>query len=135
MNKRLFVAGIPFTSTSEDLKTLFAGVGQVVSVTIIMDRETNRSKGFGFVEMETPEQASEAIAKLNDTDFGGRKLVVAEAKPQEPRSDRSGGYGNDRRGGGFGGRDDSGRREGGRGSFGRPSGRGGRGTGRGGFSR
>lgn len=135
MNKRLFVAGIPFTSTSEDLKTLFAGVGQVVSATIIMDRESGRSKGFGFIEMETPEEAANAIAKLNDTDFGGRKLIVAEAKPQEPRSDRpQRSYGNDRRGG-FGGRDDSGRREGGRGSFGRPGGRGGRGTGRGGFSR
>lgn len=110
MNKRLFVAGLPFTSTEEELRTLFTEVGVVVSAKIIMDRETGRSKGFGFVEMETPEEATAAIAKLNDTDFGGRKLVVAEAKPMEERPRRD--FGN-------GPRRDFGRREGGRGSFGR----------------
>ncbi|HJY99064.1 MAG TPA: RNA-binding protein [Patescibacteria group bacterium] len=109
MNKRLFVAGLPFTTTEEELRNLFTEVGVVVSVKIITDRETGRSKGFGFVEMETPEEATGAIAKLNDTDFGGRKLVVAEAKPMEERPRREFG----------GGQKTFGRREGGRGSFGR----------------
>lgn len=120
MNKRLFVAGLPFSTTDEELKNLFAGVGVVVSARVITDRETGRSKGFGFVEMETSEEATAAITKLNGTDFGGRKLIVAEAKPQEERHEarayRPGGFGGRR---GFGSR-----REGGGGSFGR-NGRGG----------
>jgi len=127
MNKRLFVAGLPFTTTSEELRDLFSGIGAVVAANVIQDRDTGRSKGFGFVEMETPEEASAAIAKLNDTDFGGRKLIVAEAKPKEERRD-----GPQR--GGFGRREDFGRREGGRGSFGR-DGNGGHRPGRGRFSR
>ncbi len=121
MNKRLFVAGLPFSTTEEELKTLFAEVGLVVSVKIIVDRETGRSKGFGFVEMETPEGATAATSKLNGSDFGGRKLVVSEARPMEERKDKV--YG----GGGFSPRGRSGfegRREGGRGSFGRGGGRG-----------
>jgi RNA recognition motif-containing protein len=128
MNKRLFVAGLPFSTTEDELKTLFADVGVVVSVKIIMDRETGNSKGFGFVEMETPEESSAAIAKLNDMEFGGRKLVVAEAKPMEERNDRP------QRSGGFGRRESFGRREGGRGNFGR-NGKDGHRPGRGGFSR
>ncbi len=119
MNKRLFVAGLPFSTTEEELRTLFTEVGVVVSVNIITDRETGRSKGFGFVEMETGEEAANAIAKLNDTEFGGRKLVVAEAKPMEERRERPQGRG------GFGARRSFGggpRREGGRGNFGRNSG-------------
>lgn len=107
MNKRLFVAGLPFSTTPDELRTLFAGYGTVVSVTIITDRETGRSKGFGFVEMEKDEEAQAAIAKLNDTDFGGRKLVVNEARPREerprdftPRSDGQRRSFGDRRGGG-----------------------------------
>lgn len=97
MNKRLFVAGLPFETTEAELKELFTKAGVVVSATIIIDKFSGRSKGFGFVEMETPEEATNAITTLNETDFNGRKLVVAEAKPQEKR-EYSGG--NDRRGGG-----------------------------------
>lgn len=98
MNKRLFVAGLPFAATEEEIKDLFSQIGTVVSVTIITDKFTNRSKGFGFVEMDTPEEAEKAIKTLHDTDFGGRKLVVAEAKPMEkrefaPREHSSGGRG------------------------------------------
>ncbi len=133
MNKRIFVAGLPFTTTQDELKDLFAGIGIVVSATIINDRDTGRSKGFGFVEMETPEVAETAIKQLHDTEFGGRKLIVVEAKPQEVRQDRPqrGGYGGK---GGFGRKENFGRREGGRGSFGRTGG-GGHRPGRGRFSR
>lgn len=130
MNKRLFVAGLPFAATEDEIKTQFSQAGTVVSVTIITDKFTGRSKGFGFIEMETPEQAEEAIKTLHDTDFGGRKLVVAEAKPMEKRefTPRSGG-GDDRRGGyssgGRGGSPRSGGGHGGdrRGGFSRGGGR------------
>jgi RNA recognition motif-containing protein len=128
MNKRLFVAGLPFTTTEDELRDLFAGAGVVVSVNIINDRDTGRSKGFGFVEMETVEEAETAISKFNDAEFGGRKLVVAEAKPPEEKRDRP------QRSGGFGKRESFGRREGGRGNFGRTGG-GGHRPGRGRFSR
>lgn len=126
MNKRLFIAGLPFSSNEEDIKTLFLQAGVVTMVQIITDKMTQRSKGFGFVEFETEEEATKAIQMFNETDFGGRKLIVAEAKPMEkreftPRS--SGGYSNDRRGGD---RDSSSR---GRSSYGQQ-----RGGGRGGFS-
>ena len=121
MNKRLFVAGLPFSTTSDELNSLFAGYGTVVSALVITDRESGRSKGFGFVEMETAEEAQNAITKLNDSEYGGRKLIVSEARPKmdRPRSDggfrpRSGGFRGQKRS--FGGR-----REGGRGSFGRGS--------------
>ncbi|KKQ92747.1 MAG: RNP-1 like protein RNA-binding protein [Candidatus Woesebacteria bacterium GW2011_GWB1_39_10] len=111
--KKLFVAGIPFTITQEELATLFSQAGVVISATIIIDKFTGKSKGFGFVEMETEEEASKAIQILNDTDFGGRKLVVAEARPQEKREfeprgggDRRGGYSRGgKSGGGHGSRD------------------------------
>ena len=119
MNKRLFVAGLPFSTTQDELKTLFADAGNVTSASVIMDRMTGQSKGFGFVEMETVEEAEKAISTLNETDFGGRKLIVAEARPMEERSDSRGGFGG--RPGGF--RDQrpgfGKRREGGRGKFGR----------------
>lgn len=99
-NNRLFVAGLPFSSTEEEIKKLFSSVGNVVSVSIILDRETNRSKGFGFVEMEKQEEATNAIEKLNNTEFGGRNLVVALAKPQEKREFKPR-FGNNRSGGGF----------------------------------
>jgi len=118
----LFVAGLPFSTTSEELKSLFEQVGVVVSSNIITDRETGKSRGFGFVEMETPEAANEAITKFNDSEYGGRKIVVNIAKPQEKRD--FGGGRNDGRGG-FSGGKNFGRREGGRGSFGRSDSRGG----------
>jgi len=128
MNKRLFVAGLPFSTTEEELKTLFTDFGVVVSTKIITDRDTGSSKGFGFVEMETPEEAYGAIEKLNNSDFGGRKIAVAEAKPMEERNSRL-------QSGGFGRRENFGRREGGRGNFGRSSGKAGHRPGRGRLSR
>lgn len=122
MNKRLFVAGLPFSTTDEELKNLFLGVGSVVSANVIIDRDSGKSKGFGFVEMENPEEAENAIAKLNGSDFGGRTLVVNEARPQEERPNR-GGFGNRRQSFGK-------RREGGRNNFGRN----GENSGRGGFA-
>jgi cold-inducible RNA-binding protein len=110
VQKRLFVAGLPFSSTEDELKDHFSGAGKVVSVKIITDRDSGRSKGFGFIEFETEEEAANAIKMYHDSDYGGRKLAVAEAKPQEPRDNRGysprnddrrggGGYSNDRRGG------------------------------------
>ncbi len=125
MNKRLFVAGIPFSTSKNELESLFSQFGKVVSASIIADKFTNQSKGFGFVEMDTEDEAKIALEKLNGYEFGGRKLIVAEAKPMEPRKF-------ERRGFGGGGRSFGGRREGGRGSFGRDS-RGGGGRRRGGF--
>lgn len=127
MNKRLFVGGIPFSTTKDELTSLFTEVGTVTSASIIADKFTGQSKGFGFVEMETEEQAEAGIAKFNGYELGGRKLSVAEAKPMEPRRfEARGGFG--------GGRSFGGRREGGRGSFGR-DGRGGGGRRRGGYGR
>jgi RNA recognition motif-containing protein len=113
MDKRLFVAGLPYTLNDQALADLFAQCGKVVSANVIIDRDTGRSKGFGFVEMETSEEAQAAIAKLNDFEIEGRKIVVNVARPREERPQRSfggrgdsrGGYGNDRhQGGGFHGR-------------------------------
>jgi len=105
MNKRLFIAGLPFSSNDQDIKTHFSSAGVVTMVQIITDKMTGRSKGFGFVEFETEEEAAKAVTMFHETDFGGRKLVVAEAKPMEKRefAPRSGG--DDRRSGGrsFGG--------------------------------
>jgi len=83
MAKKLFVGGIPYRMTSADLEELFASVGTVVSARIIIDRMTNRSKGFGFVEMSNDEEADEAIKKFNDSDWDGKKIVVNEARPRE----------------------------------------------------
>lgn len=132
MNKRLFVAGLPFSTTSDELKTLFVEFGNVVSATVITDRETGRSKGFGFVEMETEEETQKAMAGMNDTEFGGRKLIVNIARPKEDRPRRDG-FGGQRHGGFGGPRKSFGRRrEGGRGNFGRSSGNSDRGSFRGG---
>ena len=119
MAKKLYVGGLPYATTEDQLKDLFAQAGTVESGIIIMDKMTGRSKGFGFVEMETEEEAKAAISKLNDTDFGGRKLVVNEAKPMEERRRPMGSYNGGRGGFQRGRGQQSGRREGGRGSFGR----------------
>jgi cold-inducible RNA-binding protein len=89
MNKKLFVGGLPYSTTDEELKTHFSQAGNVASAQIVMDRMTGRSKGFGFVEMESEEEASKAIEMLNGTDFGGRSLAVNEARPKtdRPRGD------------------------------------------------
>ena len=86
MSKKLYVGNISFSSTEDELRDFFAQCGEVASVTIIMDRETGRSKGFGFVEFTQTEDADEAL-KLNDVTFGGRNLRVSEAKERERNSE------------------------------------------------
>jgi RNA recognition motif-containing protein len=126
MGKRIYVGNLAFSVTEGALNDLFAQYGAVDSCRLITDRETGRSKGFGFVEMATEEEATNAISELNGRDFEGRTLTVNEARPPEPRV--GGGFG----GGGGGGRGGFGGGGGGRGGFG-GGGRGGRpGGGRGG---
>lgn len=102
MNKKLYVGNLSYSTTEEDLRTLFAEFGPVVSAVIITDRMSGRSKGFGFVEMETPEAAQQAIEKLNNYSFMDRNLTVNEARPQGERPFGGGGRFNDRRSGGGG---------------------------------
>lgn len=107
MGKKLYVGSISFQATEEDLKEAFSEVGEVESVNIITDSYTNRSKGFGFVEMVSEEDAKKAIEALNGTSFMNRSIVVNEARPQRPRERKSFG-GDSKRGfgpgrGGFGG--------------------------------
>jgi len=96
----IFIAGLSFSITDSDLSDLFQEYGKITSAKVITDRQTGRSKGYGFVEMEDDEAANKAIAELNDAEFDGRKIAVSEAKPREPRQDRSF---NNNRGGGYGG--------------------------------
>jgi RNA recognition motif-containing protein len=117
MATKLYVGNLSFRTTSEELREAFAAVGTVESASVIEDRETGRSRGFAFVEMATPEEATAAIEAFNGKDFGGRNLTVNEAKP---RTDRGGGGG---RGGHGGGRGGGG---GGRGGYGGGGGGGGR---------
>lgn len=129
MNNKLYVGNLSFATEESHLQTLFAGDGrQVTSVRIMTDRETKRSKGFGFVEMATPEDAQKAIAALHGQEFMGRPLTINEAREQAPRTGggpRPGGFGGRPSGGGYGG--------GGGGGFGsRPSGNSGFGGGGGG---
>lgn len=109
MSKNLYVGNLSFSTTSDDLRTAFSQFGTVQSASVVMDRETGRSRGFGFVEMG--DGGEEAINAMNGADFQGRKLTVNEARPREergggggggrgPRSGGGGGYG----GGGGGGR-------------------------------
>jgi RNA recognition motif-containing protein len=100
MATKLYVGNLSFRTTSEELREAFSTVGTVESASVIEDRETGRSRGFGFVEMATPEEAAAAIEAFNGKDFGGRNLTVNEAKP---RSDRGGGGGRGGYGGGRGG--------------------------------
>lgn len=88
MATKLFVGSLPYSATDEELEQLFAEVGTVVSAKVIFDRETGRSKGFGFVEMSSDDEAKAAIDKLNNSDLGGRTIIVNEARPQEPRGER-----------------------------------------------
>ncbi|MCX6792717.1 MAG: RNA-binding protein [Candidatus Falkowbacteria bacterium] len=88
MAKKLFVGGVPFSCTNEALKAHFEQAGTVESATIIMDRATGRSKGFGFVEMATEEEAQKAISMLNGTDMEGRAINVSEARPMAERPQR-----------------------------------------------
>jgi RNA recognition motif-containing protein len=106
MAQNLFVAGLPFSMTSDDLTNLFAEFGTVASAKVISDRETGRSKGFGFVEMSTDEESQAAMEALNGKDVNGRSLAVNVARPREERPARS----FDNRGGNRGGRSDDGMR-------------------------
>ena len=96
----IYVANIPFKASEEELKELFEQHGDVSSVKIIMDKITNRSRGFGFVEMVDNTSGRQAITELNGFSFLGKELVVNEAKPKSD-SPRGGGYGNNRSGGNF----------------------------------
>lgn len=106
MSKKLFVGGLPWSVTSEELQDLFAPHGEVIDAVVIKDRETGRSRGFGFVEFEDDAAAEAAIRALNNSDLGGRTITVNEA------NDRPAGGGGGRMGGGGGGggyrRDDNG---------------------------
>lgn len=105
MGKKLYVGNLPYSASEEALAEKFSECGTVESAKIITDRDTGRSKGFGFVEMSTDEEAQAAITKLHDTEYDGRRMTVNEAKPMAPRENR-GGFG--------GGRGD---RSGGRGRY------------------
>lgn len=85
MAKNLFVGGLPYETTQEELERLFASCGTVASAKLIMDRDTGRSKGFGFIEMATEAEAQAAIKKLNGTTLGSRQIFINEARPQEKR--------------------------------------------------
>lgn len=105
MATKLFVGGISWDSTEDSLKNFFAQAGNVVSATIITDKYSGRSKGFGFVEMSSEQEAKDAIEKLNGQSLDGRAITVSEARPKEPRPNNFGGgsyrdrNGGDRRGG------------------------------------
>ena len=96
---KLFVGGLPFSTTDDELADLFSAHGTVASAKVITDRDTGRSKGFGFVEFESDEEGKAAEKAMNGSDVGGRSITVNEARPMKPREDR-GGFG----GGGGGNR-------------------------------
>lgn len=101
MGSKLYVGGLPYSATETELQDLFAQHGTVESARVITDKFTGQSRGFGFVEMSSSEEAEAAIAAVNGTQMGGRTLTVNEAKPQESRSGgggRFGGRGGDQRG-------------------------------------
>jgi cold-inducible RNA-binding protein len=125
MGNKLYVGNLPYSVRDEDLQQAFGEFGQVSSAKVMMERDTGRSKGFGFVEMGSDAEAQQAINGMNGQSLGGRSIVVNEARPMEPRPPRTGGFGAGRReGGGFGG--------GGDGQFRSPYGGGGRREGGGG---
>src|SRR5215813_2523106 len=101
MATKLYVGNLPFQTTSDELRDHFAQAGNVESASVVEDRMTGRSRGFGFVEMATPEEATTAIEQLNGKEFGGRNLTVNEARPRTDRGP-GGGYGGNRGGGGYG---------------------------------
>jgi cold-inducible RNA-binding protein len=99
MAMKLYVGNLSFQTSSEDLQQLFAQAGTVESASVVEDRDTGRSRGFGFVEMASKEEGEKAIQQFNGTDLNGRNLTVNEARPREDRGNRGGGGGR----GGFGG--------------------------------
>ena len=130
MSMKLYVGNLAFQTSSDDLQQLFSQAGTVESASVVEDRETGRSRGFGFVEMATAEEGQKAIEQFNGKEFNGRNLNVNEARPREDRGGRGGGGGGGR--GGFGGNrgGGGGGRSGGGGYGGRGGGGGG---GRGGY--
>ncbi|WP_101049861.1 RNA recognition motif domain-containing protein [Macromonas nakdongensis] len=109
MGNKLYVGNLPYTVRDEDLQQAFGAFGNVNSAKVMMERDTGRSKGFGFVEMGSDAEAQSAIQGMNGQSLGGRSLVVNEARPMEPRPPRTGGFGGGRRdGGGFGGGNEGG---------------------------
>jgi len=92
MATKLYVGGLAYSVTEEELEKLFAELGKVVSVAVIKDRDTNQSKGFGFVEMEEASAAAEAIKTLNGKEVSGRAIMVNEARPKEDRSSNGGSF-------------------------------------------
>ena len=115
MGNKLYVGNLPYSFRDDDLQQAFAAHGTVTSAKVMMERDTGRSKGFGFVEMADDAQAQTAIEAMNGQQFGGRGLVVNEARPMEPRPPRSGGggFGGGGGGGGYGGGAGGGRSGGG----------------------
>lgn len=109
MAKKLFVGGLPWATTSDDLKDLFSQAGTVSSATVMVDKMTGRSRGFGFVEFENDTEAENAVSMLNGKEYNGRNLVVNEARPMtdRPKRDFGGGRGGNggHHGGGYGSRD------------------------------
>lgn len=106
MAKKLFVGGLPWATTSDDLQALFAQAGSVTSANVIVDKMTGRSRGFGFVEFENDAEADSAIEMFNGKEYNGRTLAVKEAQPMADRPKRSFGGGNrGGQGGGYGRRD------------------------------
>ena len=125
MGNKLYVGNLPYSVRDGDLEQSFGQFGAVTSAKVMMERDTGRSKGFGFVEMGSDAEAQAAIEGMNGAPLGGRSLVVNEARPMEPRPPRTGGFGGRDGGGGYGGG-----REGGGGGFRSPYGGGGAGGGR-----
>ncbi len=124
---KMYVGNLPFSCTEDELRDLFAQHGEVTSASLVMDRETGRPRGFGFVEMSDAAAAQAAIAALHGQNFQGRDLTVNEARPKTPGSGGGfgGGGGGGRGRGGFGGGGGGGGGRGGRGGFGGGGGRGG----------
>ena len=129
MSMKLYVGNLNFKTSGEDLQELFGQVGTVESASVVMDRDTGRSRGFGFVEMATKEEGEAAIAQFNGKEFNGRNLSVNEARPREDRGGGGGGRG------GYGGGGGGGNRGGGGGYGGNRGGGGGYGGGGGGGDR
>lgn len=98
--KRIYVGNLSYQTNDDSLQQAFEAFGEVASVTVLQDRETGRSRGFGFVEMTNDDEAAAAISGLNDTQLDGRNLKVNEARPREDRGGRGGGHGGGHGGGG-----------------------------------
>ena len=138
MGNKLYVGNLPYSVRDSDLEQSFGQFGTVTSAKVMMECDTGRSKGFGFVEMGSDAEALAAVEGMNGAPLGGRSLVVNEARPMEPRPPRSGGFGGREGGGGYGGGREGGGgggyggggREGGGGGFRSPYGGGGAGGGR-----